>query len=185
MEDRVHNLKFYFERSMRYHEKRVAHYTFADKAFTAISLLAASAAVVQLTADNPGGILLSVVVALASVASLLVQPAVMAALHARLRQQFNDLAEQVSVAKPLSEAQLAAIERQRMQIERDEPPVYRALDLICHNEVCKAWGRCDPANLYRLPWYMEMFPQLRRWNTNSVPSEAELQPAAKQAEVPR
>ncbi|MBN8516221.1 MAG: hypothetical protein J0M14_18475, partial [Candidatus Accumulibacter sp.] len=32
------------------------------------------------------------------------------------------------------------------RIEKDEPPVYRALDILCHNELLVAGAHCAPGD---------------------------------------
>lgn len=56
-----------------------------------------------------------------------------------LRARFIDL-EMAMVSGDLSAASWEGYRQRRLAIERDEPPIYRALDLLCHNEVCQAEG---------------------------------------------
>ena len=172
----VDGLRFCAERSARYHERRVIYYTRADNVITTIALLAGSGVAWSILNKWPqaGSVTLSLLVAVVSFVGLTMRPAYMASLHARLKQQFVDLSAQLLGMDDSNAESVLAIERQRLQIERDEPPVYRALDLICHNEVCRAWGRCSPDVMWVLPWYMAMAPQLVHWNTNDVPSEEDV-----------
>ena len=40
-----------------------------------------------------------------------------------------------------SRPRILALQIRRLDIEAKEPPIYRVLDVICHNEVAKALGK--------------------------------------------
>src|SRR4051794_26368239 len=64
--------------------------------------------------------------------------------HELLFQRFSELARRArKVAKP-TEAEVATWEDDKLIIEAEEPPTYRALEADCYNEVCRAWGRPSP-----------------------------------------
>jgi hypothetical protein len=79
---------------------------------------------------------------------------------------------------------LAELTAERFNIEKDEPPIYRALDLLCHNELAIAQGKRDPANLAHLPKWMSMTANLIRWDTNSLKSQAEYEDAKRMKSIP-
>ena len=54
----------------------------------------------------------------------------------------------------IDEAKLRSFVACRLTIEADEPPVLRALDVLCHNEMCRADGRLD--DIYDLPWWQRI-----------------------------
>lgn len=171
------DLVFCADRSIRYHDRRRAFYEFADGSSSWLSLISGSAAVAALinTAFPDGwAIVFGCITAVTGLFMVVMRPASMAALHAQLKQRFVGLRIKLAkVGEDVSAEQLTLFEVERLDIEREEPPIYRALDLVCHNEVALAMGKNDPAHLYRLPPYKRLTANLWRWDTNEVPSVAE------------
>jgi hypothetical protein len=159
-------------RSIRYHERRVAFFESLATTASFLSLITGSAAVAALLKD--AGLLAIVASALSAgvgFVNLTLRPATRAAVHSRLRQRFADL--QIDLLKAgatPTDAQLDDLQEQRLLIERDEPPVYRMLDLLTHNELCQAGSYDD---LYYIPWLKRVTAHFLHWETNYVPSVAE------------
>ena len=47
----------------------------------------------------------------------------------------------------------------RLDIEIEEPPPLRILDLICHNELCRAMGY-DESHQVKIKWYQRILCQI-------------------------
>lgn len=60
--------------------------------------------------------------------------------HEILFRRFSDLAVIIRT-KPASNKAYDEWEKERIEIESDEPPIYIALEADCDNEVRRAWGR--------------------------------------------
>lgn len=139
---RKYNLEWGSSRSIRYHDRRVAFFESLSTTASFLALLTGSAAVAALLKD--AGLVAIVASALSAVVgfvNLTLRPAARAAIHSRLRQRFSDL--QILLLKAgadPTEAELDALQEQRLLIERDEPPApaYRMLDMLTHNELCCA-----------------------------------------------
>jgi hypothetical protein len=84
-----------------------------------------------------------------------------AAHHHGLRGRFAAL-EIAILNGDSNAASWAAYQRERLLIEQDEPPVYRALDLLCHNELLVAEaGRRDGDNAEHL-WTVSTWQRMTR-----------------------
>ena len=66
----------------------------------------------------------------------------MARKHNDLARQFISLEKKIiTVDKEKAEQKdIIKLTALRLTIEANEPPVYRVLDALCHNELCKALG---------------------------------------------
>ena len=60
--------------------------------------------------------------------------------HEVLYKQFHDLLIDIQTTPELNLEILNHWKRRRLNIEADEPPIYRALDISCHNEEAQAQG---------------------------------------------
>ena len=65
-----------------------------------------------------------------------------ARLHAALKVKFVDFEREINLVghDRLDDAALLRLCARRSEIERDEPPILRCLDALCHNELCRADG---------------------------------------------
>lgn len=186
MDTDLHGLRFGIDRSVRYHERRLNFFRRTDFLVNTLSLIGSSAAVTSLLATEPGLPLLMILASLVAVLSyinLTMRSAEMAALHANLRQRFFvlqiSLLDIANPEAPTAEDRLLLkrVLRERLLIEKDEPPPFRILDLMCHNELCLAEGT-DPddaegcKHLYRIPWYRSLTANVLRGESNHVLTEA-------------
>lgn len=150
------------QRSVRYHARRQAFFDRWRRITSATGVIFGSAAATDLLRD--GGHWLAVaaafVVAVFSAADLVVGTAEMARKHDDLRRRFIKLeAKMLSNEEPDSETALAWC-AERLDIESDEPPTYRALDLLCENEQAIATGtdRNVP-----ITWWQRKTAHWKRW----------------------
>ena len=79
--------------------------------------------------------------------------------HQNFKRRFIALEQELN-----AESDVEAVRQKRLTIEAEEPPIYRALDVLCHNELCLALGyrRKDHPDVFAdIPWYM-------RWTANWI-----------------
>ena len=142
-----HELLFGVRRSVRYHNRRRRFYTALHKWQVFGSLLLASATVMAfagviggewpLWAKTLPAILVSVLAGL----DLVFGTVDKTWLHADLERQFIELERQLETARDNPTAKLIVqMTDRRLDIERQEPPVLRVLDTLCHNELAHAMG---------------------------------------------
>lgn len=148
-----HNLLWSVQRSARYHARRQAFFDRWRRITAGIGVIFGSAAAADLL--NGGGHLVAVIasflVAAASALDLVVGTADMAWQHRELRSRFLTLlcSIQRSNDEP-SEEDIYRWQEERLSIEKDEPPIYVGVDLLCENEMARAHDMDDRATL--TPW---------------------------------
>lgn len=145
--DDYHALLFDVRRSVRYHNRRRRFYTVLHKWQVFLSLLLASTTMMAFAGAIGDGWPLWIKISLATLVSVLaVLDLVFGSvdktwLHADLERQFIELERQLEAARDNPTAELIAqVTDRRLDIERQEPPVLRVLDTLCHNELVRAMG---------------------------------------------
>ncbi len=158
-EDMLHDLLFGVRRSIRYHNRRRRFFDGFDKFVKIISVVGGSAAVVAVTGKLPAfAIASSAIIAIFSAINLVVGPAQGARLHADLAKRFSALEYDMARAET-NEDSLNKFRAERLLIESDEPPIYRVLDTVCHNELCEAMGY-DSCHFYEVKWLQALFAHI-------------------------
>lgn len=134
-----YGILFGVRKSVRYHDRRVGHYERLHRVTSLISILLAGYVFLEISGlDLPcWAIWLAAFGAILSACDMVQGYSKCADLHRNLKRRFLELEIKMQAASfPLSDA-IAS----RLTIEGDEPPVFRALDLLCHNELCAAEGQ--------------------------------------------
>lgn len=137
------NILWGVQRSIRYHDRRrlfIEHILlFASVLFTSSGT--ASICVVWIHTDIP------ILIPVYLLALLLVYLNVNYFKYNKLILLHNDLYKRfISLEKSINEIQqptnhdIHTLESIRLYIEADEPPVLKVLDIICHNELLRAYG---------------------------------------------
>jgi hypothetical protein len=145
--------------SIRYHEHRLAHFDRLHRLSSAVTILLAGVIFMELGgATSPWYIrVLSAAGALLGTFDLVLGFAKCADLHRDLKRRFAEL--EIDLLKGMGPT---AAEVARRQIEIDEPPIYSALTVLCHEEMYVAEACENPfdplaplprvtANWYRWP----------------------------------
>ncbi len=151
--DEMWSLLFGIRRSIRYHDRRVRFYDFLHTSGTATALIFGSAAVVGIISTHEYGknvgIICAALVSIFAAFDLVFGFARKAWLHADLKRKFVVL--ETELIKNHSDDELGNYQSQRLLIEADEPPIMRALDILCHNELVQAEGIDDikPLNFFK------------------------------------
>lgn len=163
------NMLWSVQRSIRYHARREVFFDRWHKLTAGASLLFASAAVADLLrgAGHWGAVAAALIVAVLSAADLIVGTMQMSHRHLTLRQRFIDLERRVRAQPDADAAMVQQWVDERLRIERDEPPIYIALDLMCENE--QAQATAEP-RYFRLNWWQRITANWLHWPN--------LQPAA-------
>jgi hypothetical protein len=136
--DKHYEALFLVRRSVRYHDRRVAHYERLHRFTSLISILLAGFVFIEVSDYQlPHWVKwVAAVGGLLSAWDMVQGFAKRADLHRNLKRRF--LAVEIAMQEPMSAAQA---QRLILEIEGDEPPIYRAVDLLCHNELCAAEGQ--------------------------------------------
>ncbi len=166
-DDEKHKLLFDIRRSARYHDRRRAFFQRMHQITGVLTILLAGGVLFELAGTGETSLwlkLIGLVAAVFSSADIVVGYAANENLHSRLRQRFCDL----EMAVVAGSGTIHSFMADRLRIEQDEPPVYRALDLLCMNEelIAQGYSRADAEDLQHfsdLEWYQSLTANLYRW----------------------
>lgn len=139
--DTLRALEFYIERSCRYHSRREAWFDNLHRITMGISLLAGSSAFAAFSSSQISdkyGAIASAIVAILTTTNLVIGFSHKARDHQMMYRRFKQLAIDLLDQKISKDDDLTKIERKKLLIESDEPPIYRALDASCFNEVVRS-----------------------------------------------
>lgn len=142
MTEDQHALFFDVRRSIRYHDRRRAFFGLMHQVTSGLTILLAGSVLFDIArpGDNPWWMLaVAAVAAIISAFDMVVGYASKAGLHGELKARFGDL-EMAILKGDNSDPTWEAHRIERLRIEQDEPPIYRALDMLCHNELMRADG---------------------------------------------
>lgn len=168
LSDEQYGLLFDVRRSIRYHEYRRNFYQQLHKVTNLLTILMAGAVLVDLAKKGDVAFWLigvSTIAALFSALDMVIGYANQANLHSQLRGRFADL-EIAMVTGSNDENVWLEYQRQRLLIEKDEPAIYMALDLLCRNELLIAEGfnqKTKPENFFRLNAWHRLTRNFWRW----------------------
>jgi hypothetical protein len=177
----THEIIFGVRRSVRYHNRRRAFFDGWVLITNAVSVIFGSAAmwVFWSKANLDWGVYAALIVTFFSAINLVVGAGQRARLHADLARRFFSLEKEIiSMADP-TEEQRRLLMGKRLEIEADEPPVLRVVDVMCHNELADAMGFDRPKDFYTIPWYLYLTGHFTNWfEGRIIRSDAKLKPKA-------
>lgn len=176
-------LLFSVKRSIRYHDRRVAHFERLHQLSSLLTILLASSILLQIAGakyEPPVWLtVLSFLAAVLAAIDIIIGYAKCAEKHLSLKRRFCELESCVAEANSTSE--LGKCLKRRAQIEQDEPPIYRALDILCHNEIVNAMDIADENPLRRVPLFKRITADFIRWdNIAALPNKDEVAPIDKE-----
>ena len=158
-----HNLLFGVRRSIRYHNARRKFFDRCHKITTAISLVFGSAAIFTVL-SNAGELYTIAAAAFVSVVAaidLVVGNADKARLHHDLAKRFIALEKEIVSEREPTADDLILWTATRLEIESEEPPVKRVLDVMMHNELLRAMDYDQDSSQYvRIETFQRLFAQL-------------------------
>ena len=167
LDDEQHGLLFDVMRKERYHDRRRAHYEFMHRLTNLFTVLT-SGLVLTSFADIALPYWLAALGGVAGVLSatdLIVGYSRSADLHRDLKRRWNSLQQKLCSVFP-EQTNISNLEVEKLCIESDEPAIYRALDVMCHNELLVAlnYDIKDPQTHHTtLPWYKTYTANFVRW----------------------
>jgi hypothetical protein len=136
---RLYHLKFAIEKSIRYHQRRQAHYEHLHRVVVFLIIASGSAAFTKVLAPD----ILGAIAAALGILDLVAGFSLKARDHAVLQKRYTDILAEIKTAPNPSDAQIAQWERRRIEIETEEPKMMYALEAWCDNEVRRAWNVLD------------------------------------------
>lgn len=160
-----HELLFDVRRSIRYHSRRQAFFETVDRLFTFALLFLGSGAALSILQDHKAGLAVACISGLKLVFAL----GVKANRHAQFVKDFTRLEKRLYGDE--SAETVAAVTRDRLDIEAAEPPVKRVLDIICHNELLVAMGyEGETLQRERVPltWFQRLTANFFNWSEHRL-----------------
>ena len=106
-----------------------------------VTAVSGSATIANVLANTGWVVHVAAVTALASAFDLALSPGRLARQHRDLARDFIQLERNALSAH--DDQELRRIQERRLSIEEREPPHYQVLNLICHNDLIRAYGHPD------------------------------------------
>lgn len=167
--DERDGLLFDVQRSIRYHDRRTVHFERLERVNSLFTILLAGIVLMDVLGPSPSSSehagtgwnlaglwpkVLALGGAIFGAVDLVVGFARVADQHRHLKRKFCQLEQE------FPDLTTKDILRRRLAIEVDEPPVYRALDTLCYNELCVARGQPAP---FQIDWIAKRTANWFRW----------------------
>lgn len=171
-----YGLLFDVRRSVRYHDRRRAFYEQWQHFTSFLTILMAGSVLFDLAKSGETAWwlqLISVLAAFFAAMDMVIGYSKRASLHSSLRERFA-LLEIAMVTGDAEDATWSAYQRERLMIEKDEPPLYKVLDNLCRNELLEAEGfkrKKYPGQFFDATCWQELTAQFFRWENVSVDHE--------------
>nr|DAH57964.1 MAG TPA: SMODS and SLOG-associating 2TM effector domain family 4 [Caudoviricetes sp.] len=186
--DELLALKFGVRRSCRYHDRRRAYFDTLHKITNVLTILLAGSVVFSIAHEgskDPSWLIgIALLASLLSAVDLVVGYAQKANLHRELKIRFAQLEIDILTGGE-DKAALREFTKARLTIEKDEPPVYRALDILCQNELLIADGYEGEEYeelMGRLASFERMTAYVFRWSDVAAVQQARRDKAKEKAE---
>ncbi len=154
---------FGIRKSVRYHDRRAAFFERLHRLTDLCTILLAGVVIMELL-GNESPLVVKVfagIGALMAAVDLVVGFAKSADLHRHLKRRFILLEQKCGPAFSAD-----TLRQERLAIEGDEPPVYRALDCLCVRELAVAEGHTRESYaiaFWPMPFYMRLTVQIWYW----------------------
>lgn len=171
-----YGLLFDVRRSVRYHDRRRAFYEQLHLFTSLLTILMAGSVFFDLAKPGQTACWLqfaSAVAAFFAAMDMVIGYSKRASVHSNLRERFA-LLEIDMVMGDAEENTWAGYQRERLMIEKDEPPLYKVLDNLCRNELLEAEGykrKEHPEQFFDATCWQQTTAQLFRWSDVSVEHE--------------
>lgn len=143
-------LLFDVQRSIRYHNRRCGFFEFMHRVTSVLTILMAGSVLFDIGKTGVNGgevstaswlIAISIFAAILAAMDMVIGYAKYADLHRNLKNRFIRLEQKILLSADLSDdSDLQNLIVKRLEIERAEPPIYRALDTLCYNELLAVYN---------------------------------------------
>lgn len=160
MNNNLHELLFGVRRSIRYHTRRCRFFDNMNIWCKFLAILGGTATITALlhSAGKEWAVGFAALVTIFSAFDLVIGTTQKARSHSDFARQFVDLEKAITAAPPSSEEDIRMFTARRLEIEANEPPPLRILDMLCHNELCRSLGY-DEAHYVKIRWYQRLLCQ--------------------------
>ena len=142
MSDDQYRIFFAVCRSVRYHDRRRAFFEQLHRISAGLTVLLAGSVLFELSRPGESAwwiTCIALAAALLAAFDIVIGYAFRANLHFDLKRRFGEL-EMAVVSGDNNDEIWKRHQLERLRIEQDEPAIFRALDVLCHNELLRAQG---------------------------------------------
>ena len=163
------DLLFDVRRSIRYHSRRQAFFESLGRWSDFFLLLLGLGLAASVFRNNNWTSAAGFAVIVISGLKLVFVFGVKASRHAQFVKDFTRLEKRLFPG--ISDDEIAAVHRERLDIEVTEPPVMRVLDVICHNELLAAMGyEGETLQRERVPltWFQRLTANFFNWSEHRL-----------------
>lgn len=153
------DLKFGVRRSIRYHLRRRKFYDTLGFLTNFLTIITGGGVIVSVCGDKNKllVVLFGALTGIFSAIDLLIGSSVKARDHHDFVRKFSELERKmVKADEAVDSKDIIKLTNERLEIEENEPPVYRVLDADCHNEMVTALGKPE-SELVNIEWYQRLF----------------------------
>lgn len=157
-----HHLLFDVRRSIRYHQRRRRYFDGRSRFTNATPIILGSTVVGSIISNSIGIGILSIALALVVgfvIWDVVTGTVMMSRLHWDLAKRFIALEKHLIGMKDPEEDEIIEATGIYLDIEADEPPILRVLNILCFNEVVLGEGY-PVTELYHVPLYKKIFSHL-------------------------
>ena len=140
---KLHHLLFDVRRSIRYHQRRRRYYDGRSRITNATPIILGSTVVASIITGSVNQWIVSAASALVAAVviwDVLAATVMMSRTHWDLAKRFIALEKHLISLRDPSDDQLSEATGMYLDIEADEPPILRVLNILCFNEVILAEG---------------------------------------------
>lgn len=142
LNDEHYGLLFDVRRSIRYHDRRRLFCLQLHHITSLLTILMAGSVLFDLAKGGETAIwliVISTITALLAALDMVIGYSTYASLHSNLRERFTTLEIDMVTGNADPDTWMD-YQKRRLLIEKDEPAVYKVLDLLCRNELLEAEG---------------------------------------------
>lgn len=168
LSDEQYGLLFDVRRSIRYHDRRRAFYELCHHVTSLLTILMAGSVLFDLAKSGETAWWLqffSILAALFATLDMVIGYSKRAGSHSSLRERFANL-EIDMISGTMEDIVWSKYQRDRLLIEKDEPAIYKVLDLLCRNELLEAEGilkKDTPEQFFAASGWQRFTSQVYRW----------------------
>ena len=172
--DKYRKLKTDVQRSVRYHNRRRGFFRQLHAGIMFICIIMGSGSILTIgirfneSSEWPMWLIVipSVIVTIVSALDLVVGTAAKSGEYTALYRRFIELEqEMISSHGKCTEEDIARWTEARLNIEIDEPPIMRIVDILCHNETARSIGSSD---MYHVPITLRMVAHFTNWGMDRI-----------------
>lgn len=165
----IHDLLFGVRRSIRYHYRKVRFFDGLHKTSVFLSAVTGTATLTAIL-SNAGSVITLIfagIVTFFSVLDLVVGTARKARAHNDFARRYFALEKAIITLSTPTKEDLSRLTIERLDIEADEPPPCKVLDIMCHNELVRACGY-DESNMVKIKWHQRLCAHLFNFREHTI-----------------